>query len=173
MFVRIITFFTLTLFAVSASAEQSKSSYNQEVKKKIQWEIKGMQNDMLQLDITMRNLKQDKLEVQKELDSMRAWGIAQQKEKLEYYDNATKLSDQLDAANTKLLASEETQKALDRKYHRIRSILCYAVGCLLFVLFLRFGNIIVPLLGAYGPILAIGGPFASFGVGYFLIKLIF
>lgn len=160
------------MLPLSLSAEQPKSAFNQEVKRKIQWEIKGMQNDMLQLDITMRNLKEDKLEIQRALDNVKEWGIAQQKEKLEYYNNATQLSDQLSSANTKLLDSEKVQQELRERYQRIKRMLSYTAGALLFLLFIRFGNLIAPLAGAYGPIVVIGGPFAAFTLGYLLVKFI-
>lgn len=173
--IRYIISLTLMLLSVAGYAEQTKTEFNQEIKRKLLWELKGMQNDMLQLDISVRNLKEDKVEIQRDLDRMRDWGIAQQKEKFEYYENAVKLDDQLSSANSKLIENEKIQIALQNKYTRVKNVMGYVVGALLLLIYLRFvkETYLTILLGPYAPIATFAGPAAVFGLGYILVKLYF
>jgi hypothetical protein len=170
---KVIIFLSFIFFACSSNAEQSKSLFNLEVKRKLKWELTGLQNDILQLDLNIRNLKDDKIEIQGSLDAMKAWGEEEQKQKFEYYNNTVRLNSQLESVNNKLAESEKERLKLKADYFKVKRILSFAVGALLTLLFLRFGaSWLIPLTGVYAPIATFAAPALSFGLGYFITKFI-
>ena len=150
-------------------------SINAEIKKKLQYEVKGLKKDISRAAEDAARLREDKTSIETDLQRMEEWGTAQEKEKTKYFDLCLDLDQKLEYAEKKLIEEQKAHEQTRRLYHKVKTILGYVLGSLLAFLYLRFGSTllttIIPVLGPWGLFLSFAGPGTAFAAGYILVRL--
>lgn len=140
--------------------------------------------DTLELQLSLEaaqnkvaDLKVDKDNIRQNLKDMEAWGLQQQKEKLEYYNETQIVRGELAQSKQQYLDEKTKHDKTKSKYHRLKIFLGAAFGIVLLLLYFRFGSPIVSqmakLTGAWSPVIEIIAPVSMFGLGFLIVFLIF
>lgn len=167
----------LVFFSLVAQAEQPVMNLNNSIKSRLQAELQGLQNDLMEANGGIIRLKQDKLNIENNLKDMEAWGTSQQEEKLSYYNESVHIREDLANAENQVVEEQVRAAATLIKYHRIKSIMGYLAGGFLVLLYLRFGSpLLAAILGVLSPaasLLCFAAPVGVFGAGYLAVYLMF
>jgi len=168
------SFLILFLFVSSGLCN---TELNTTLKQKLQVEIAGLQEEISNASKDIVQLKADKASLEAALKNMEEWGTSQESAKLQYYEEAGNLELQAAQASEALASEKKHTEETLRKYYRLKQIMGYLAGTLLFGLYQYFGSRIVlfaqPALGPWGALLQYIGPVAAFGIGYLLVKMFF
>ena len=153
---------------------ENNNDINSLIKSKLKIEVADLQKDMTKLSASVNALKQDKLDISKQLRDMQGWGNSQQSEKLHYYEMANKFKESLSDTEV-LLANEKKQsESVIEKYHRIKKIMSFLSGGFLVLLYFRLGaSTVSAIAGPYSQLIYFLGPLAAFACGYCAIYLFF
>ena len=138
-------------------------------------DLLDLKNNLVDAQSKLGQLKKQKARLDQDLKNLLDWAIAQEKEKIDAYSKIVELESNLILEQQKVVAEKaQHQKTLD-KYHRVKSILGYLAGAVLFLLYTRISitSISTLLPGPWGFILHILGPAGAFSLGYFLVKIYF
>jgi hypothetical protein len=150
---------------------------NRQLKEKLKIEVKGLQTEIVSASKDIARLKTDKAALELTLHNMEDWGNSQEVAKLQYYEDAGKLEDQLNKASTALVNEKKRNEEMLVRYRRLKKIMSCLTGGLLTALYVSFGARIIalisPALGPWGFALRYLGPIAVFGLGYLLAFSIF
>jgi VIT1/CCC1 family predicted Fe2+/Mn2+ transporter len=171
----LILFFVF--ISLTAQAIQPVVNLNGSIKSKLQAELQGLQNDLIEANGGIIRLKQDKLNIENNLKDMEAWGTSQQEEKLSYYNESVHIREDLANAENQIVEEQVRAAATLVKYHRIKSIMSYLAGGFLVLLYFRFGSpVLSAILGVLNPaasLLYVAAPVGVFGAGYLAVYLMF
>jgi hypothetical protein len=148
-----------------------------EKKPTITSELLELRGELMQAGERIVQLKKDKASIDQSFKALEDWAVAQQKEKIEIYEENEKCRASLSYAEQKIVAEKTEHKKTSDKYYRIKSFMGYLAGAFLALLYLRVGStILAALLSSVGPwgfILQFLGPVGAFAAGYFLVQLYF
>lgn len=169
-------FLFASMFAFSNSLA-APENLNSVIKKKLQAELVELKQDISTASNITAKLHEDKAVIGDNLKAMEAWGIAQQNEKLAYYNETSDTRKQLADSAAKIEEIKKKQIVIIEKYHKIKSVMCYLAGVLMVLLYFSLGASLVSSLSmlptAWTLILPIAGPVGSFGIGYLAVYLLF
>jgi len=171
-----LVFLFISIFA-SSSLSATPESLNSIIKKKLQIELIGLKKELSTASDITSKLYEDKAVIGDNLKAMEAWGIAQQDEKLAYYNETSEVRKQLADSITKIDEIKKKQIIVIKKYHRIKSVMCYLAGVLMVLLYFSLSSNLTSLLSllptTWTLILPIAGPVGSFSVGYLAVYFLF
>jgi hypothetical protein len=167
---------TLLSFALSSLGQSDLS-----VKQRLKIELSGLRNEISEADKTVERLRDDRATLEAKLQNMADWGVSQQKEKEQYYEETNsvkqKAAVEAEEANNKITELTAKIEVDLKKYHKLKFYACCVVGVALMLVYFGFSSTILAalgtVLGAWIPLLFIGGPVASFSLGYALIYFLF
>jgi hypothetical protein len=189
-----LSVYIFSLNTVSAQTYATLKAENKELKAKIEKMASANENnknikdlllkDTLDLQKTLEiahskvaDLKADKESIRQNLKDMESWGLQQQKEKLDYYNETQIVRGELAQAKQKYLDEKVKHEKTISKYHRLKIFLGTALGVVLLLLYFRFGSPIVSqmakLTGAWSPVVEILAPVSMFGLGFLIVFLVF
>jgi hypothetical protein len=147
------------------------------LKQQIAEELALLQQDLQIADSLVRELQQDNLKLQQNLQSLESWGVTQQEEKERYYEESLDFESKLSETKREVDVEKNKQKELVVKYHRVRQIFGYICGGLLLFLYLSVG---APFLknfsaafGVWSPVVSLASPVLVFWLGYLAIYFTF
>jgi hypothetical protein len=170
----LISYILILTFTCSSFA-----ATQEDIRKGIEAGLVSLETNLSKAQSGIARLKQDKATLQVNLENMRNWGIAEQEEKLEYYNTGLEARQQLAEAKDQLTLKEHEHAAMVEKYHTLKRIACYVAGALFAALYLQLGAGVLAVAGALtaNPIFfwvaKLLGPVAAFGLGYLLAYLSF
>lgn len=158
------------VFLASANAEKKQVL----IKEQLKTELLALQKDLDSLGKTIDHLKKDKYTLNTQLEHMQEWGNAQQEEKMQYFDLADNYKKVLLSTENNLINEKKEKTVLLEKYRKIKTILAFAGGLLLVLVYTRFGSSLVSMIaGPYTYLLYFIGPVVVFMLGFGTIYLYF
>lgn len=168
--------FILSALLLTATAS-GDPGLNRQLKEKLKVEVRGLQTEITSASRDIVRLKADKAALELTLHNMEEWGNSQEAAKLQYYEDAEKLEEQVNKASAALINEKKRNEEMLVRYQRLKKIMGCLTGALLTALYVSFGTriiaIISPALGPWGLVLRYLGPVAVFGLGYLLALSIF
>jgi hypothetical protein len=171
---KILIYLLSFLFLAELKAE---NSFNDVLKQKLKQEVGLLEKDLADLNTSVSNLKQDKLKVEKDLFDMHNWGLLQQKEKMLYYNQAKEAIANYTNVQELLNKRETEYVEAQVKYHKLKRNIAFLMGAVFFLAYLKFSDIINPLLSSlpepWGWIIRFAAPLISFIIGSAISMIVF
>ena len=150
----------------------AETTANAQIKRKLKLELNALQTDLSSATKEIAALRKDKSLLERNLSDLEVWGVAQEQEKLHYYNEAKNLSISVNLIEEQLEKEKKRNAEALARYQRFKKIVSIIFASFLTLLYINYGSKLVsavsPYLGPYGILLPYVGPVGVFGLGYLL-----